>query len=170
MTSDTVVVPEWIKRIAEDERRRDAVRAGEEAAAAHKADLVRLNARRLVDELRATVARDLEAFGHEFEGDAARQITVDPTLPGDGFSIHSPAAPGVTLTVTPQLQTGALHCHYRFTSTNGLPPREDRVELVFAGDDRATVQLRHGGSGRIFATADALSEFLLVPVLTGRPR
>lgn len=168
--STDVVVSDWIKRLAEDERRRDAVRAGEEALAARKADLVRRNARRLVDELRATIARDLEAFAREFVGDAARTITLDAAAADGGFSIHKAAAPGVTLTVTFQLETGVLHCHYRFTPTNGLPPREDRVELAFTGDDRATLQMKHGGSGRMFATADALSEFLLVPVLTGRPR
>ncbi len=52
----------------------------------------------------------------------------------------------------------------------GLPPREDRIEVAFAGDGSDTLQMRHQGTGQVFATADALSEFLLVPVLTGRPR
>jgi hypothetical protein len=30
--------------------------------------------------------------------------------------------------------------------------------------------MKHHGTGQVFVTADALSEFLLVPVLTGRPR
>jgi len=30
--------------------------------------------------------------------------------------------------------------------------------------------MKHRGTGEVFSTADALSEFLLVPVLTGRPR
>jgi hypothetical protein len=29
---------------------------------------------------------------------------------------------------------GVVGCSYYFTSTNGLPPREDRVDLVFAGE------------------------------------
>jgi hypothetical protein len=47
--STTVAVAEWIKRIADDERRRDAVRLKEEEVAARKADLVRRNGRRLID-------------------------------------------------------------------------------------------------------------------------
>jgi hypothetical protein len=30
--------------------------------------------------------------------------------------------------------------------------------------------MKHHGTGQVFVTPDALSEFLLVPVLTGRPR
>ena len=62
-------------------------------------------------------------------------------------------------------------CHYRFTLPNGLPPREDRIDVRFAGGDGSeTLQMKHHGTGQLFPTADALSEFLLVPVLTGRPR
>jgi hypothetical protein len=43
-----VAVADWIKRIADDERRRDAVRVKAEELAARKADLVRLNGRRLL--------------------------------------------------------------------------------------------------------------------------
>jgi hypothetical protein len=40
---------------------------------------------------------------------------------------------------------------------------------MFSGDGE-TLQMKHHGTGRLFATAEALSEFLLIPVLTGRPR
>ena len=73
----TVVVAEWIKRIADDERKRDAVRTGQKEQAARKADLVRLHGRRLIDELRTTVTRDVEAFRDEFPRDAAREILRD---------------------------------------------------------------------------------------------
>lgn len=168
--STGVVVADWIKRIADDERKRDAVRVREEETAARKADLVRLNGRRLIDELRATVTRDVEAFRDEFAGDRVRDIVVEATEPDGGFVVRKPAAPAVSLTVAPHLDAAAMRCHYRFTPTNGMPPREDRVELVFAGDGGETLQIKHHGTGQVFATADALSEFLLVPVFTGRPR
>ena len=60
--SRSMVVADWIKRIADDERKRDALRVQEDEKAAHKADLVRRNGQRLVDEVRATVTRDVEAF------------------------------------------------------------------------------------------------------------
>ena len=45
--SSTVIVADWIKRIADDERRRDATRVRDDETAARKADLVRRNGRRL---------------------------------------------------------------------------------------------------------------------------
>ena len=164
------VVADWIKRIADDERKRDAVRLREEEMAARKAGLVRLNGRRLIDELRATVTRDVEAFRDEFPGDRARDIVLEATEPEGGFVVRKPASPAVSLTVAPHLEVAAMGCHYRFTPTNGLPPREDRFELVFTGDGGEPLQMKHHGTGQVFATADALSEFLLVPVFTGRPR
>ena len=165
-----VVAADWIKRIADDERKRDAVRVREEEIAARKADLVRLNGQRLLDELRAAVARDVEAFRDEFAGDRSRDIVLDPTEATGGFVVGKPASPAVTLTAAPHLETAAMDCHYRFTSTNGLPPREDRLELVFATDGAETLQIKAQRTGQVFASADALSEYLLGPVFTGRPR
>jgi len=168
--STGIVVADWIKRIVEDERKRDAVRAREEETAARKAALVRLDGRRLIDELRATLTRDVEAYRDEFAGDRAREIVFDDNPPDGGFVVRRPASPAVSLTVAPRLEAAAVGCHYRFTMTNGLPPREDRLELVFAGNGGETLQLKHHGTGQVFASADAISEYLLVPVFTGRPR
>ena len=117
-----------------------------------------------------TVTRDVEAFRDEFPGDRARDIVVEATAPDGGFVVRKPAPAVVALTVTPNLEAATMVCHYRFTLTNGLPPREDRIDVTFAGDGGETLQMKHYGTGQVFATADALSEFLLVPVLTGRPR
>jgi hypothetical protein len=168
--STSVAVADWIKRIADDERKRDTVRVREDEIATRKADLVRLNGRRLVDELRATVTRDVDAFRAEFAGDPVRDIVVETTAFDGGFVVRKPAPAGVSLTVTPNLEAAAMVCDYRFTLPNGLPPREDRIDVMFAGDGRETLQMKHNGTGQVFATADGLSEFLLVPVLTGRPR
>src|SRR6266540_468859 len=113
--STSVVVADWIKRIADDERTRDAVRAKEDEIAARKADLVRRNGRRLIDELRATVTRDVEAFRDEFAGDPARDILVEATASDGGFVVRKPAPGGTSLTVTPNLDAAAMVCHYRFT-------------------------------------------------------
>jgi hypothetical protein len=165
-----VVVPDWIKRIADDERKRDAVRVRDEEMAARKAELVRLNGRRLIDELRATVTRDVEAFRNEFAGDPLRDIVLEDAEPEGEFVVRKPESPAVSLTVAPHLEAAAIGCHYRFTSTRGLPPREHRFELVFAGVEGETMQMKHHETGQVFTTADTLSEFLLVPVFTGRPR
>ena len=165
-----VMVADWIKRIVDDERTRDAVRHKEEQITARKADLVRVHGRRLIEELRTAVKRDIEAFRDAFAGDRARDIAFADAPPDLGFVVRKPDAPGVSLTVAWREDAAAGSCHYRFTPANGLPPREDRLDLVFADDGVATLQIRHHGTGQLFATADALSEFLLVPVFTGRPR
>lgn len=166
----SVAVADWIKRIADDERKRDAVRIRDDETAARKADLVRRNGRRLIDDLRATVTRDVEAFRSEFSGDLARDIVVETTAADGGFVVRKPAPAAVMLSVTPNLETAAMVCHYRFTLADGLPPREDRIDVMFTGDGGELLQLKHHGTGQVFATADALSELLLVPVFTGRPR
>ena len=163
------LVADWIKRIADDERRRDTLRLKEDEIVARKADLVRRNGRRLIDELRATVTRDVEAFRAEFVGDLARDIAIDATAADGGFTVTKPAPAAVSLTVTPNLAAALVVCLYRFTPTGGLPPREDRIDVMFSGDGE-TLQMKHHASGQVFSTADALSEFLLTPVLTGRPR
>ena len=164
-----VAAAEWIKRIVDDERRRDAVRARETESAAQKAGLIRLNGRRLLDELYAAVSRDAEAFREEFPGDPARAIVVEPTDATGGFVVRKPASPEVTLTVTPRMEAAALTCHYRTATASGLPPREERGDLVFAGNGSEALQIRTN-AGQVFAGADALSEYLLGPVFTGRPR
>jgi hypothetical protein len=170
MGSTRVVIADWIKRIADDERRRDAERAKEDEKTARKADVVRRNGQRLIDDVRATVTRDVEAFCDELAGDRSRDIIVEGTGPDGGFVVRKPAPAAVSLTVVPNLEAAAMVCHYRFTVTNGLPPREDRIDVTFAGDGGETLLMKHHGTGQVFVTADALSEFLLVPVLTGRPR
>src|SRR5207244_9397603 len=99
-----------------------------------------------------------------------RDIVIEGMAADGGFVVRKPAPAAVSLTVAPNLDAAAMVCDYRFTLPNGLPPREDRFDVMFAGDVGETLQTRHHGTGRVFATADALSEFLLVPVLTGRPR
>ena len=69
--STSVTVADWIKRIADDERRRDTERVKVGELAARKADLVRRNGQRLIDEVRASVTRDVLAFRDEFAGGVA---------------------------------------------------------------------------------------------------
>ena len=165
-----VVVAEWIKRIADDERKRDAVRAREEDVAARKARLVRLNGQRLIDEIQATIVRDVGAFRDEFPGEGTRRIVLEVTESAGGFVVSKPAPPAVALAVTPDLEGATIRCRYRFTTANGMPPREENLELVFEGNGGEALQIKHHGTGQLFQTPDALSEFLLVPVFTGRPR
>ena len=169
MTPTTATVADWIKRIADDERKRDAVSAREREIAARKAALVRLHGQQLLDELRAAVRRDIDAFRDEFQGDRTRDLVFEDTQ-DRGFVVRKPEGPAVSLTLAPRLETAIVGCAYRFTPTDGLPPREDRFELVFADDGTDNLLIKTQVTGRVFSSADALSEYLLGPVFTGRPR
>src|SRR5260221_11092007 len=100
--STSVAAADWIKRIADEERKRDAARVREEEIAARKSDLVRLNGRRLIDQLRAPITRDPEAFRSGFPGDPARDgLTQTPEAGGVG--VPKRASPARRLTATPNL-------------------------------------------------------------------
>src|SRR5439155_8227370 len=115
--------------------------------------------------LRMMVTQDLAAFRGEFPGDTARDVTVETTGADGGFVVRRPAPSAVSLTVAPNLAGAALVCHYRFTLANGLPSREDSVDLIFSRDGGGeTLQMKDHSTGLVFRTADPLSEFLLVPV------
>jgi hypothetical protein len=169
-TPDVVVVAEWIKQIAAEERKRDAMRVLEEESIARKADLVRLHGQRLIDELHVAVKRDVEAFEHEFAGERAHAVVFEASPSDGGFIVRREGPSAVSLHVDPRLEAASMACHYRFPTANGLPPREVRLELAFAGNEGSILQIKHHGTGQVFHTADTLSEFLLVPVFTGRPR
>jgi hypothetical protein len=168
--SASVAVADWIRRIADDERQRDTARAKQIELAARKDDLVARQGQRLLDEVRAAVVRDAGAFRDEFAGDRSRDIAVDLGPAAGGFAVHKPAPSAVSLTVTANAASASLMCSYTFTPAGGMPPREDRLHIMFVDDGGETLRMKHDGTGRIFASGDDLSEFLLVPVLTGRPR
>jgi hypothetical protein len=164
------MVNDWIALLADDERKRDEVRSRESAAAERRATVARVHGRRLVDALRAVVTRDVELFRREFPDDQARAIVIEDGRPEGGFAVGKAIHPAVSLDIMPHLGTAGVSCRYRFTPNNGLPPREDRVELVFSGDGEESFQIKHQGTGQTFVSADALSEYLLTPVFTGRAR
>jgi hypothetical protein len=162
---------EWIGRLAEDERKRDDASTRASEAAARKAALVGVHGQRWLDELRAAVVRDIETFRHEFPGDTPRDIVFEAAQDGGGFVVRKPKHPTAAVSIVPHLSTASISCAFRFTPTNGLPPREDRLEFIFTSNGGSdTLQIKLQGTGQAFADADALSEYLLVPVFTGRPR
>ena len=167
--SSEIVLADWIKRVADEERSRDAARLSLQEEAARKADVVRLHAGRLVDDLHATIVRDMESFRQEFLNDRSRDILLNTRNAETGFVVSKPGPPSVSLTIDPHLNAGTMTCHYRFATPNGLPPRDHRFDIVFVGDGEK-LQTKHRDTGHVFATSDELSEFLLVPVFTGRPR
>lgn len=168
--STTRPIAAWIARLAEDERQRDDLRLRAAEVEARKAELVRVHGQRLLDEVRTTLVRDIDGFRDEFPGDSSREIIFEAVQGGGGFSIRKPRSPTAVLTVTPQLATASISCEYEFPSPNGMPPRKDRFDFIFISVTDGTLHIKQQGTGQLFTDADALSEYLLSPVFTGRPR
>ena len=58
----------------------------------------------------------------------------------------------------------------RSAASAGLADGVAFSHVTFTADEGAPLLMRHNGTGQVFATPEALSEVLLVPVLTGRGR
>ena len=147
---------EWITRVADDERRRDAVIALATNAAAREAALVTKHGRQLLQALTAIIAGDVARFRQEFPDDPARHTMLDVAA-DEGFEVRRSAYPTVALSLTPQWTLGLVACRYRFRPGADLPVREDRFTLGLtpSGDDAC---FKHQGSGEVFARLPALSE------------
>ena len=168
MTQEGFPRHEWITRLAGEERQRDAVVALARTAAVRDAELVTEHGPRLLESLGLIIAGDVARFRDEFPGDPVRHLALDIAEHG-GFEARRSGYPTVVLTVSPQWTSGVVACRYRFTPSAELPVREDRFTLGFTphGGD---VCFKHQGSGEVFAVLHALSEYLLTPLFTGRPR
>ncbi len=168
MIQEEFPIHQWVTRLADDERRRDAVIADARQTAARDAAFVLTYGRGLVESLAATIGSDVERFRQEFPDDPVRHMAIEAG-PDGGFEVRRSGYPAVALNVAPEWTTATVSCRYRFTPSAELPTREDRFALVFApvGDE---ARFKHQGSGQLFADVHALSEYLLTPVFTGRPR
>ena len=169
MTEVLSTTAEWVTRLAGDERRRDEVRLLAKRTVERRTDLVSQHGRRMLDELRTAVVRDVEAFRREFPGDPVRAFLIEEHTDG-GFSVRRLESPTASMAIVPTAAVASLSCEYFFTSANGMPPRRDLLEFVFTNSSGNTLQLKLQGTAQVFTGPDALSEYLLVPVLTGRPR
>jgi hypothetical protein len=169
MTEVLSTTAEWVTRLADDERRRDEIKVRAKQAVDRRTDLVSQHGRRILDELRTTVVRDVEAFRREFPGDPVRAFLIEEHVDG-GFSVRRLEAPTASMAIVPTQALGSLSCEYLFTPANGMPPRRDLLDFVFTHTSDNTLQLKLQGTAQVFTHPDTLSEYLLVPVLTGRPR
>lgn len=168
MIQEGFPVHQWVMRLADEERKRDAVVAGAREAAARDAAFVLAYGRGLVESLVATIGSDVERFRQEFPDDPLRHMAMDAGADG-GFEVRRSGFPTVELHVAPEWSTATVNCRYRFTPSAELATREDRFVLGFVpvGDE---AHFKHHASGQVFANVAALSEYLLTPVFTGRPR
>lgn len=157
---------DWVKHFAAEERQRDQVRRREAAAAAWKAEYVEFHLRKIVDLLADRVARDVEAFAREFP---ERGLTFREDPGSQGFIVRREHYPEASLTLHPDMGAGTITASYVFASQSGThTPKAQILEL--GGQTVDTLHFRNEAEQQAFRTIAQLSEYLLVPVFTGRPR
>jgi len=156
---------DWVAHFVEEERHRERVQSREAASAAQQADNNRAQVRTLMDLLRARLSGDIEVFSKAFPD---RKISQDDH-PGVGFTVRRGHYPEVKLTVEPHPNTGTITVDYVFASPSGvLTPKPMFLEL--AGHPTGQPHFRDEAGQHAFRSVAQLSEYLLVPVFTGRPR
>ena len=156
---------DWVPHFFEEERHRERLQSREAASALQRAENNAAHVRTLMDLLRARMSGDIEAFAKAFPD---RKISQEEH-PGGGFTMRRGHYPEVRLTVEPNPNAGTLTVDYVFASQSGvLTPKPMFLEL--ADHPAGRPHFRDDGGQHAFRTIAQLSEYLLVPVFTGRPR
>ena len=159
----------WIIRLAEDERKRDEVRLRAADVEARKAELVRVHGQRLFDELRTTLVRDIDAFRKEFPVIRPARSSSRPLRVREAswFANHE---------VRRQFSLSRRTCPRPRSVASIGSPRPTACRRVKIGSTSSSpawlttcCTSNSRCTGQVFTNADALSEYLLIPVLTGRP-
>lgn len=160
------MVDDWVKHFIEEERQRQRAHSLEAAATAQRLEDVEIHLRRVVDSLSARVARDVEAFAREFP---ERSLAFEENLLDGGFTVRREHYPEARLTVEPNMNAGTITINYVIASQTGtLAPKPKVLEL--GGHTIDTLHFRDESGQHSFRTIGQLSEYLLVPVFTGRLR
>lgn len=157
---------DWVGRFVETERQRDkGVRRDAQVATA-RADATREHVNDLMDSLRERIARDVDAIARQLPD---RIITIEDNPPGGGFIVRRGRYPEARLTVEPHAETGSFRVHYVFSSDIGIlaPPMR---EICVGGDSVRDLHFLETDDHTAWHSLGDLSEYLLMPVLSGHPR
>ena len=157
---------EWVTRFVDEERQREQGRRSEERTAAARTHASREHLTDLMDSLRDRVARDVEAFDRQLPD---RFVTLEDNPPGGGFIVRRARYPEARLTVEPHPETGTFRVHYVFSSETGIvaPPMR---EVFVGGDSLRDLRFVDTDEPALWRSISELSEYLLMPVFSGRPR
>jgi len=157
---------DWVRHFAEEERQRERAHSRDVAATVQRIENIEFHLRSVIDSLRDRMARDVEVFARDFP---ERGLAFEQNLLDGGFTVRRGHYPDVRLTVEPNLSAGTITVNYVFASQTGtLAPKPKVLDL--GGLTIDTLHLRDESGQHAFRTIGQLSEYLLVPVFTGRYR
>ena len=129
---------------------------------AHRLAAVRA---RVLADLRCAIALDIEGFLHADGDRSASALSCGNHGPAQGFVVSRTDDRLGTRRLAVDLTAGTLRCSYDAPGSHIGAASAQRVLAVDIGRDGATLSLWDGGLDRTFATVDALSAFLLAPIL-----
>lgn len=156
MTSTT-----WITLLAYEARVRHAATCRREEGAAKRLASVRA---RVVADLRRAIALDIEGFLGE-DGDRSGTVLICNGKSAQGFVVSRTDDRVGSWSLAVDLNAGTLRCRYDACGGSVDAAAAQRMLAIEIGRDGTTLSLWDGGLDRRFATIDALSAFLLAPLL-----
>ena len=152
----------WITLLAYEARVRHAADRRREEKIAHRLASVRT---RILADLRSAIALDIEGFLHT-DGDRSESALIcNNGRSAQGFVVSRMDNRIGTRSLAVDLNAGTLSCRYDTRGSYIGGASAQRMLAIEIGRDGATLSLWDGGLDRTFATVDALSAFLLAPLL-----
>jgi hypothetical protein len=151
----------WITLLAYEARARHAADRRREERAATRLASVRS---RVLAELRCAIALDIEGF---LDADGDRSgfgLTCQNGSSAQGFVVSCTDNRIRTRRLAIDLEAGTLTCRYDICG-GGIGVADQGVLAIEIGNGGAALSLWEAGLARTFTTVDALSAFLLAPIL-----
>ena len=152
----------WIGRLANEPRIRHAAdrRRDERVAKRHAS-----RRSRVLAGLRCAVALDIEGFLDAVDDQPRSALTCHNSRSAEGFVVSRTGDFIGTRRLAVDLEADALICRYEIGDRARGTAVEQWTLAVDVGKDGASLSLRNGDRVRSFGTVDALSAFLLKPIL-----
>jgi hypothetical protein len=157
--------PDWVSRFVEEEQLRELAHDRTDRVARFRTTRVREHIHELMDSLRDRVERDVDAFARRLPD---RAVTIEDNPPGGGFIVRRGRYPEARLTLEPHPETGTIRVQYVFASEHGTFAPKLR-EIAVNGDSVGGLHFLEPEDTTSWRTLSELSEYLLVPVFSGRP-
>jgi len=154
----------WIAALAYEARFRHAADCRRDERNAAQLASVRS---RVMAELRCAIALDIEHFVRAEDGRSGSGVTCRNSGSAQGFVVSRTDGRVGPRRLAVDLEAGTLSCRYETGRGTSAEPSDLAELAIDIGHNGSTLLQFDGGVARDFETVDALSAFLLAPILSG---
>jgi len=151
----------WIAALAYEARVRHAADCRRDERNAARLASIRS---RVMAELRCAIAVDIEHFVRAEDGRSGSGVTCRNSGSAQGFVVSRTDGRVGPRRLAVDLEAGTLSCRYETSRGAIAEPSDLAIDI---GHNGSTLLQFDGGVARAFETVDALSAFLLAPILSG---